>query len=392
MFRNNNFNVIVIMSWFIALPTSAQFADNFDKPVAPAQNGWEYLTGDGTATMDFVRNEEGYASIVVNGTTDKQNIWWALIKHRVTGIKLDQLMKPGYELRVEARIRVSHAPRRVNLHFNNQRTTDFHSHLMEYDIPDTTNWHVISMTTRDFDTQPGDQINVQMALMDWGLEKYRVDIDYIKVDVVNRSTAGPDKGSVLPYHPPVADPMSFNHHVPVLQDAIIDTQFPDLNFNNWISADDKTNLLTASGTQLIIMRWDLHEFRAKQVARSGLLELTVHSLQRSPDFQKDFGMIRVTEILGGDPDWDQQTVTLNSLRRGQPFDEVVNTQMTIDTGVSKNGNGKLYITISYPVLQRMLEGKTHGLAIKPLGAINASFYALENQSGKFGATLHFDVK
>ena len=41
---------------------------------------------------------------------------------------------------------------------------------MEYDIPDTTNWHVISFTTTNWDAKPGDKINGQMALMDWGLK------------------------------------------------------------------------------------------------------------------------------------------------------------------------------------------------------------------------------
>ena len=33
----------------------------------------------------------------------------------------------------------------------------------------------------------------QLALMDWGLGKYRVDIDYYRVDVVEVSEAGRDK-------------------------------------------------------------------------------------------------------------------------------------------------------------------------------------------------------
>jgi hypothetical protein len=38
----------------------------------------------------------------------------------------------------------------------------------------------------------------------------------------------------------------------------------------------------------------------------------------------------------------------------------------------------------------MVDGRTLGLAIKPLGAINASFYAMENQGGKFSAKLHLN--
>ena len=114
------------------------------------------------------------------------------------------MQKPGHEFRIEARIRVSHAPRRVNLQVATQRSTDDDANLMEYDIPDTTNWHVISMTTHDFDARPGDTVFGHMALMDWGLEKYRVDVDYIKVDMVNpaicrtrpgRSDSVPSAGS-----------------------------------------------------------------------------------------------------------------------------------------------------------------------------------------------------
>ena len=48
-----------------------------------------------------------------------------------------RLQEPGYALRVEAKVRVSHAPRRVNFMANTQRTTNYHACLMEYDIPDT---------------------------------------------------------------------------------------------------------------------------------------------------------------------------------------------------------------------------------------------------------------
>ncbi len=374
------------------LHTSAQFVDNFDSLVPTDKRGWQFMTGDGSLTMDFIQ-KNGYASVHVDATGDKRNIWWALIKHEVPEVDINQLIKPGYELRVEAKIKISHAPRRVNLHFNHQRTTDFHSHLMEYDISDTTNWHVISMTTQDFDALPGDRINVQMALMDWGLKQYRVDIDYFKVDLVVLNNIGPDKGDKLPYHPALVDPKTFHYHVPVVHDAMIDKEFPNLNFNNWTLNDNsKTKLLTVSGSQIVLLRWDLNEFRTSKVVRSGLLELMVHSLQKSTDFQKDFGMVRISEIIGGKPDWDQEKITLNSLCLGRSLDYVINTQMTIDSQVAPDKNNKSFFTISYPVLQRMIEGKTLGLAIGPLGAVNAAFYSSENQSGKFAAKLHFDTE
>jgi hypothetical protein len=368
-----------------------QFIDNFDGTGTP--EGWVFFSGDGNATVDF-RQKDGIASFFVDGTKDTLNIWWALTRRRITGIDMKKLARPEYELRVETRIRVSHAPRRVNLHFNHQRTTDFHSHLMEYYIPDTDNWHTISMTTKDFETRLGDSINCHLALMDWGLQKYRVDFDYFKVDVVNRNNVGPDLGIALPYHPPVADPSVYNHHAVVDHDAIIDSQFINKNLNAWHIRQEGTapvNVLTVGGSQLIILRWDLEQYKGKKVERAALLELSPHSVQRSPDFSKDFGMVRVTEIIGGDPQWNEQTVTFESFRAGQPVENVINTQMIIDDSVKWDQRKKTLFTIPQPVMQRLIEGKTYGLAIKPLGAVTATFYS-RNLSTERAPRLYFDVE
>lgn len=378
-------------------PVQAQFIDNFEGKFNPADPqtpaGWSYATGDGSAEMKFIQ-KDGYASVYVDATHDKRNIWWALIRRQVPGLNMEELIKPEKELRVEARIRVSDAPRRVNLHFNHQRTTDFHSHLMEFDIPDTVHWHTISMTTHNFETRPGDQINVQMALMDWGHGKYRVDIDYVKVDVVDQEEIKNDLGAKLPYHPPVADPESFRFHTQVKQDAMIDQEYPEMNFNDWQTREGavEINLLTVSGTQIVILRWDLDVFSGKKVAGSGLLEITSYELQHSPQYKKDFGQVRVTEILGGDPDWDQENVTLHSFTGDKPLTETLNSQMIIDYEVNTQKEGKSLFTISQPVLQRLIDGETLGIAIRPLGAVVASFYASEYRQGIFSATLHFNVE
>ncbi|HEX8041777.1 MAG TPA: hypothetical protein VF490_21665 [Chryseosolibacter sp.] len=372
--------------------THAQFIDNFDGTGTP--KGWVFFSGDGNARVDF-RQKDGIGSFYVDATHDKLGIWWALTRHRISGLDMKKLIRPEYELRVEARIRVSHAPRRVNLHVNHQRTTDFHSHLMEFDIPDTVNWYTISMTTRDFETQIGDSVNAHLALMDWGLEKYRVDFDYFKVDVVNRNTAGRDLGNPLPYHPPLANPSTFPLHVDVAHDAIIDKQFTDVNLNNWHTrgaSGEYTRVLTVNGTQIVVMRWDLAALKGKKVKRSGLLELTPFSIGRSPDFSKDFGMVRIAEILGGDPLWDEKTVTYDRLRGNQRIEDVINTQMIIDDSVTWNENRKVLFTISQPVLQRLIDGKTRGLAIKPLGVVNASFYSRENKQRDVAARLYLEVE
>lgn len=385
----------LIIHCLIVEYSSAQFLENFYGTSLlrdpGANEGWAFFTGDGSATMDFQPSRD-YATITVDATRDERNIWWALIRRRVSAdMDLGLLIKPHYELRIETKIRISHAPRRVNLHLNTQRTTDFHTHLMEFDIPDTVNWYTISMSTHDFDAKSGDSVYGQLALMDWGLEKYRVDLDYFKVDIVNVDTIGPDKGVQVPYHPPVPNPKKFIHHVQVAQDGMIDLEYPEMNFNDWSSCESDRSivLLAVSGTQSIIMRWDLGAFAGKKVVGSGLLELTTYSMQRSLTKKKDFGIVRVVEIMGGDPTWDQGEVTYTNLCKGQSMHKVFNPQMIIDVQVVDERNGKNFITISNPVLQRMIDGKTLGLAIRPLGAIHVGFYSMENEDAKSSSRLHF---
>jgi hypothetical protein len=401
-FANLKRCVIFLIAGLLPVPAWAQFIDDFNGPSIikdqRAINGWAFYTGDGSTTIDFVQGD-GFGSILVDSTRDTRNVWWALVKRCVSAyMDLAQLNEPGYEIRLEARVRFSNAPRRVNLSLNTRRTTDFHTNLMEFDIPDTNNWHTISMTTKDFDAKPGDNVFGQLALMDWGIGKYRVDVDYFRVDIVNVdvnvASAGPDKGVAVPYHPSIADPNAFANEIKVAQDCTIDSQYPEMNFNNWCSRDNgtKTTLLTAGGTQIVITRWDLSAFAGKKVSGSGLLELSTYSVQRLAEEVKDFGQLRTVEILAGDPNWDQKTVTYSSLCQNQPIDSVLNSQMIIDVDVNGVREGKTLITISQPVLQRMIDGRTLGIAIRPLGAINASFYAMENQAEKSGARLYFNVR
>ena len=288
---------------------------------------------------------------------------------------------------------MSHAPRRVNLHLNTQRTTDFHSHLMEYDIPDTDRWHTISMTTRGFDAVPGDTVFGQLALMDWGYDRYRVDLDYFKVDVVDASNAGPDLGEPLPYRPPIPDPAGFAETVPAAAAAVVDLHYPDVNLGAWGEGGEegRTGLLTVSGTQVVVLRFDLRAWRGRRASRAGLLELTTHSVLRAPTDLEEFGEIRVVEILGGDAGWQEETVTLDSLRHGQPLDEVLNDQMIIDVPVTEARGARTYVTLSRPVLQRLLDGRTLGIALRPLGAIVASFYAEGEGGASFSPRILFDV-
>jgi hypothetical protein len=214
---------LVLLAAAFSSPAHAQFVDNFDGPTVAldpeGNHGWLFLAGDGTATMDLRQGGPGYASVFVDATTDKRGIWWTLIERKLNGkLDLSLLKTPSYEVRIEARVKSSHAPRRINLQLATQRTTDDYSQLMEYDIPTANTWYTFSLTTNHFDAVPGDTVIAHLALMDWGLEKYQLDIDYIKVDVVNVSNVGPDKGEAVPYHPPVADDKKFHQVVPVAQD------------------------------------------------------------------------------------------------------------------------------------------------------------------------------
>jgi hypothetical protein len=370
-----------------------QFLDDFHTNTRAIDN-WTWYTGDGCATVDF-QQDDGFASVLVDATQDQRNIWWALIRRKVTaGLDLDLLNQPGYELRVEAKIRSSHAPRRVNLHLRTQRTVDNHSHLMEFDLPDTTRWHTISMTTQGFDANPGDQVFGQLALMDWGLGQYRVDVAYYKVQVVEAAAAGPDWGEQTPYHPPIPAAETFTHRIPVAHASTIDRQYPDVNLNTWGVREPggEIKLLAVNGTQYVILRWDLDAFAGKQIAGSGLLELTTHSVQHAFADLYEFGKIRVTEILGGDPEWEQESVTYHSLCQGAPLVQVFNTQMIYDTYVNESRGGKTWITLSRPVLRRLMDGKTLGLAIRPLGAIHAAFYAMDDQGETLAARLCFNAQ
>ncbi len=44
-----------------------------------------------------------------------------------------------------------------------------------------------------------------------------------------------------------------------------------------------------------------------------------------------------------------------------------------------------------PVLQRMLDGKTRGLLLRPLGALNVSVFDSQHNDGSQGASLYFNT-
>lgn len=373
--------------------TVADFADEFN---AKSVADWQTLTGDGNAQLRLVPMD-GFARMKIDATKDQHNIYWTAIKRNVaSSLDMEKLKSPEYELRVEARVRPSHSPRRINFMINTQRTTDFHEHLREYDLGFNSDWQVISMTTRNFDALPGDQVNVQLCVTDWGLGEFYLDVDYFRAEVVKVKKAKPDLGEPLVYHPPVPSLDSFKHHLKVKQDAVINSAFPNVNFDNWQS--DNARVLTVSSGQFPLLRWDLQTYQGKKVKSAGILELTTQSLQKGgnyigalgEDFGIEFDKVRVFEIFGGDENWQQADVTFASFTQGKDLQSLINGQMIFDTEVAR-ANEKTLITIPRPVMQRLLDGTTRGLLLQPLGALEVSFYDSEHGDGRHAPELHFNI-
>jgi hypothetical protein len=216
----------------------------------------------------------------------------------------------------------------------------------------------------------------------------------VKVDLVDVASGPPDAGAAVPYHPPVADPRSFAQEVRVAHDSTIDLETTEVNLDDWREQDGarKVRLLAVDGTHDAILRFDLAAFAGRKVEGSGLLALVTHSVERKEEEVKDFGLVRVVEILAGDPRWDQTTVTTDSLCHYQPLARVLNPQPIIDGPVSEGDGGTTWFTISRPVLQRLLDGRTLGLAVEPLGAVHVAFYAREEDGGSRAARLLFNLE
>lgn len=381
--------LVALTNLLFVNPLSAQFVDEFDNNVS----GWDFFTGDGLATIQFTANN-GVATMSVDATADPHNVWWSLIKRNVASeLDLSKLSLAEFELRVEARVRVQDAPKRINIMINTQRTTDFHEHLREYDIAEDGEWKVISFTTNKLDVKPGDELNVQLGLTDFGHQTYQVDIDYYKAEVVDTRNAPSDVGEPLIYHPPLAPLASFKYQLPISQHAHINTEFPKVNFSH--SDEQSTPTLDVFSTQWGVLKWDFSQLPSHIADGASILVLSTDSFRSGGNFSAvygeelgiEFGKVRIIEILGGDATWTAQTVSYHSITEGKPYAEVFNTQMVFDTEVVKKKGGKTYITLSRPVTQRLIEGSTKGLLLRPLGAVLASFEVNEN-----APTLYLNVK
>ncbi|CAN5266527.1 hypothetical protein BH23BAC3_BH23BAC3_11730 [soil metagenome] len=104
--------------------------------------------------------------------------------------------------------------------------------------------------------------------------------------------------------------------------------------------------------------------------------------------QLKFDQIRLVEILNADTGWKREPVTWNSFSRCNPIETVLNTQMIIDIDTPKVLDEPVRIHIR-PVIQRLIERTTQGIAFYPLGSLNVSFYTRENQDDPLRTPLIF---
>jgi hypothetical protein len=66
--------------------------------------------------------------------------------------------------------------------------------------------------------------------------------------------------------------------------------------------------------------------------------------------------------------------------------------MIIDIDRPVNSYKPIRIHIPRPVIQRMLDGKTTGIALYPLGALQASFYSGYNNEESGRPEIYFNIK
>ena len=392
----SKFSFALLFYSLSTLGLPAQFRDafegNFLNIDQTAHNGWAFFSGDGVVEMTFTPNQS-VARVSVDARNDNSGVWWALIKRAVSDhLDLNKLAAPEYELRIETRVRTNTAPRRINLHANTNRTTDFHSNLMEYDLPDT-NWHRISMTTRGFDAQPSDTVYTQLALMDWGLSQYQLDIDYFKVDVVNLANAKADFGNPIPYHPPIPKTADFQFHFPPDFDASVNVDKPEEPvhlFTNSLSAG-LLPLLTVDSSRSTILRWDATRFKGHSPVGSGLLEIKTNTFHTPRQELDEPGQLRVVEILDGNFETDESEFTYANFLGDLSPVEAINGQMIIDYPVNPDFRAPSYFVINEAVMNRLLSGTSKGILLKPLGWMEATFF--DRKAGnEFSAVLHFNLK
>lgn len=368
--------IFLLFFLVLGLATYSQYFEPFENTKTQfAENnlpGWTTRTGDGD--ISFFQQYTGESVLLkIDPLKDKRNVWYAFIHQDISEfIDVEKLLKPEFELRMEIRVKTSHAPRRINMYLSE---LDKGGYLREFDIDEANKWVTISMVTESFTPAKERPVMAQVSLMDWGISDiYTLEIDYIKVDVVSNSEQLTQFGLPLVYRPSVKPPDAFSNNFIATKAISVNAAYPDMNFNNLISETDEVRLLNIDPTGMIILSWDFSSVNGKEINGAGQMELFTHHLIRLSDSPKDFGEIRICEILTDDGEWDETTIDYNRFFKEHPKEKVINGQTVIDTKVYPEMGGKTAVSISKPVLQRLVSGKSKGLAILPLGYISVAFY------------------
>ena len=361
----------------------------------PELTGWRVTSGSGDLRPNStvkLSQANGKGLFWIDATKDRRNIWWAVMNHEVTEhIDRNMLGRHDKAIRIEAKVRLP-KPRRFNMSLNHSSTTDYHDDLAEFDIVDS-DWHVVSYTNFEFGAKPTDKVFVQLAVMDAGREVITVELEYLKVTIVDAATAPPDLGEPLPYRPTTKIPEDFSRSLIVAEDAIIDSEYPWVNFSQWYDAStDSPPLLSISGSQISILRWDFSRFANRKPSGWGILVLTTHNVHYAPLRLEEFGYIRLVEIKDGDPAWTRDKVTFENLLQGKEKNDVIHPQLIMDTPPKFEKGAKTVIPVSPTVMKRLFSGETKGLAIYSQGAVNASFASSEAVNPNNRPTLYFELE
>ncbi len=348
--------------------------------------GWRTITGDGN--IIFRQKVEGGSAVLnVDSRMDKRNIWYAFMHQSISDvIDMDKLSLPEFELRMEARVKPSHAPRRINMYLSSLDTGGF---LREFDLEKANEWYLISMVTDGYSFDPEKPLMTQISMMDWGVSDiYELHIDYIQVDLVNINDNHIQHGLPLEYHE-VLKSSSYQEEI-IANTNLIDKSFPDEVITPWLTVDgnDSISVLQVDQSKIILLNWDLTKFKGKHVKGTGQLELSTQALLRRKDSPKDFGMIRLCEIMNTNTNWKNDSLTYNRFKGNRELHKLIVSQCIVDSKVQPVKEGKTIVNISQPVLQRLIDGRTNGIAILPLGLISAAFF--DSSNGQLAPVLRFN--
>jgi hypothetical protein len=221
---------------FHLLPYSqAQFREDFNQNIPEFRSDnipeWLSKTGDGEGV--FTQNiDNGILTLRLDARNDRRNIWYAFTHRNVAPPLKFKSGQAPVTLYIEARVKPSHGPRRVNLYLKSLSTGD--EHLREFDLPEAGKWYEISMVAPNFRHEPGKSLLGQVSFMDWGnTGVYELQVDYMKVDIVKPGQKFQEKGPPIPYRPPLADESTFRLERKVKADVSVDTKYASLNLSGW---------------------------------------------------------------------------------------------------------------------------------------------------------------